>query len=243
MLFEEFSDKIVLFDSRHYADRFRNVYRKTNDVEAVRLNGVQLRPGDVVALDDVKCYAENLHSQSGKPVFITRGKRGIVVSDSGGFHEVPGIQLLRKVDTVGAGDTTISALGLCLAAGFTATEAAEFANVAAAVTVQKLFQTGSASPHEVLQLGQNPKYIYQPELAEDIRQARYRENSEIELCYDRDFIPLGRIKHALLGRIKHALFDHDGTISTLRQGWETIMEPMMVRAILGNKYQTADETL
>ena len=26
----------------------------------------------------------------------------------------------------------------------------------------------------------------------------------------------------------HVIFDHDGTISTLRQGWEEIMEPMMI---------------
>ncbi|MEI6916497.1 MAG: HAD family hydrolase, partial [Armatimonadota bacterium] len=44
-------------------------------------------------------------------------------------------------------------------------------------------------------------------------------------------------------RITHAIFDHDGTISTLRQGWEEIMEPMMVRAILGPKFETADESL
>jgi len=46
-----------------------------------------------------------------------------------------------------------------------------------------------------------------------------------------------------LGRIKHVVFDHDGTISVLRQGWEAVMEPMMVRAILGSSYMTADESL
>ena len=34
--------------------------------------------------------------------------------------------------------------------------------------------------------------------------------------------------------IKHAVFDHDGTLSTLREGWEGVMEPMMVSAILGS---------
>jgi phosphoglycolate phosphatase-like HAD superfamily hydrolase len=43
--------------------------------------------------------------------------------------------------------------------------------------------------------------------------------------------------------IRHAIFDHDGTISTLREGWETIMEPMMTKAILGSQNGTADETL
>ena len=37
-LFREFSDRIVLLDSRHYGDRFQHIYRKTNDREAARLN-------------------------------------------------------------------------------------------------------------------------------------------------------------------------------------------------------------
>lgn len=35
--------------------------------------------------------------------------------------------------------------------------------------------------------------------------------------------------------VSHAVFDHDGTISTLREGWETVMQPVMVNAILGGK--------
>ncbi len=36
-------------------------------------------------------------------------------------------------------------------------------------------------------------------------------------------------------RPTHAVFDHDGTLSTIRYGWEKIMAPMMVRAICGPK--------
>ena len=39
------------------------------------------------------------------------------------------------------------------------------------------------------------------------------------------------------------MFDHDGTISILREGWETVMEPVMVKAILGNKMGAADKKL
>ena len=39
------------------------------------------------------------------------------------------------------------------------------------------------------------------------------------------------------------MFDHDGTISILREGWETVMEPVMVKAILGNKMGAADKRL
>lgn len=232
-LFEQFGDKIVLLDSRHYGDKFKNIYRKTNDIEAAMLNGVEVALDDVLQLPDLKKYAGNLHRQFNRPVFLTRGPRGIVTVDSDGVGEVPGIQLLKKLDAVGAGDTVTSALALCLGAGCSASEAAEFANFAAAVTVQKLFCTGTASGREVLEIGKDADYIYQPELAEDLRAARYLDETEIECCYES--IPTGRIKHAV--------FDNDGTISTLRQGWEQIMTPVMIRAILGEEYEIADETL
>ncbi|HEY9078381.1 MAG TPA: HAD family hydrolase [Anaerolineaceae bacterium] len=37
-----------------------------------------------------------------------------------------------------------------------------------------------------------------------------------------------------LGGIRHALFDFDGTISVLRQGWEEVMAPLMIESICGN---------
>lgn len=40
------------------------------------------------------------------------------------------------------------------------------------------------------------------------------------------------------GRLKHALFDFDGTISILREGWQGIMAPVMVEMICGNTEPT-----
>jgi phosphoglycolate phosphatase-like HAD superfamily hydrolase len=37
-----------------------------------------------------------------------------------------------------------------------------------------------------------------------------------------------------LGKVQHVLFDFDGTLSVLRQGWEDVMIPVMVEAICGN---------
>jgi phosphoglycolate phosphatase-like HAD superfamily hydrolase len=42
---------------------------------------------------------------------------------------------------------------------------------------------------------------------------------------------LDRDAPARLGRIRHVLFDFDGTISLLRQGWEDVMAPLMVEMI------------
>lgn len=229
-LFAEFAEKVVLLDSRHYGGKFKGIYRKTNDREAAMLNGVEVGLDEGLPLDDVRTYARRLYEQFHRPVFLTRGPRGILAVDRDGLHEVLGIQLLKKLDPVGAGDTVTSALALCLGAGVPCAEAAAFANLAAAVTVQKLFQTGTASGEEILTVGKSPDYIYQPELAEDPRQARSLEGSDIELC--EEAIPFGRIKHAV--------FDADGTVSTLRQGWEQVMAPVMIEAVLGEQYRTAD---
>lgn len=234
-LFERFNEKIVLVDSRHYNAGFRNVYRKTNEIEIAALNGLDVSPQDYVSFQDVEKYGSRVYAQFEKPVFVTCGARGMVCTDDSGVTEIPGIQLLKKLDTVGAGDTVISALTLCLATGIPPPESAAFANLAAAVTVQKLFTTGTASGEEIIELSKNADYNYQPELATDLRRANYLPDSEIELCYS-DVV-------SKTGNIKHALFDHDGTISTLRQGWETIMEPVMIRAILGNQYETAEKQL
>ena len=234
-LFERHRRRVVLLDSRHFGHRIARVIRKLNAAEAARLCGVRAERDARIPLEDLKRYARTLYGRSRKPVFITRGSRGILVADAGGLHEIPGIQLLKKLDPVGAGDTVLSALALCLGAGVAPAEAADFANAAAAVTVQKLFQTGTASGREILDMCRDPDFVYEPERAEDIRKAVYVKGTEIERCVGPAAIRWGRIRHAV--------FDHDGTVSTLREGWELVMEPMMVKAILGRHYASADEAV
>ena len=234
-LFQKYDDKIIVFDSRQYGDQFNHMYRKANEVEVAQLNGMDADPEDVIPKNTLREFGLNLYKESRKPLFITRGPRGILVIDGGSIHEISGIQLNKQLDPVGAGDTIISALGLCLAAGISPEESARFANFAAAVTVQKLFQTGTASPDEIIEISNDPSFIYQPDLARDIRKANYYSTSNIELCYSLSDLPKANIKHAV--------FDHDGTISVLRQGWEDVMEPVMIKAILGEKYESADQKL
>jgi phosphoglycolate phosphatase-like HAD superfamily hydrolase len=42
------------------------------------------------------------------------------------------------------------------------------------------------------------------------------------------------------GRFKHALFDFDGTVSLLREGWQQVMGPLMVEMICGDTDPTPD---
>ncbi|MBN1479639.1 HAD hydrolase-like protein [candidate division KSB1 bacterium] len=230
-VFDDYQDKIIILDSRHYGEKFRNIIRKTNDIEAAHLAGDMPGNGQLTT-GQLEKIGMRLFAQFQKPVFLTRGDRGILAIDASGIRHVPGIHFMKKLDTVGAGDTVISALAAALAAGFPPAVAAEFANLAAGVTVQKLFQTGTASGQEIEQLNAHVYFIHQPELAEDQRNAHFFKSTHIERCFEDGTLDLGGIKHII--------FDHDGTISTLREGWDAIMQKVMVKCILADKYNDID---
>jgi len=225
-LFYRNHDTLILLDSRHYNDRIQHVALKTNATEIARMNGVTIDPDKNIPLSRIEEFGIRVFKNRGKPVFVTCGERGMLTFDESGIHRIPGIHLLKKLDPVGAGDTSLSALALSLAAGFTPSLAAEFANLAAAVTVQKLFVTGTASADEILETGKDPDYIYQPDLADSPENAEYLPDSKIEVC-ERTILD---IRYPL----KHVVFDHDGTVSTLRAGWEGVMQKFMIKTIMGN---------
>lgn len=228
----QFSEKIFITDSREFTDEYGGAYRKMNDREAARLCSVHLASGESLSYTELINAAERLYDRYMKPLFITRGDRGSIVTDDKGILEIESMMITGRTDTVGAGDSYLAGVASALAAGFNPGTAGRLGNFAAGVTVQKLFQTGTASPEEVIAIGSDADYVYHPDLAEDIRQAKYHPDSEIEIITTWHKPP----------EIKHAIFDNDGTISTFRQGWEYIMAPMMVRAILGDRYDDAGET-
>ncbi|MVM31516.1 carbohydrate kinase [Spirosoma sp. HMF4905] len=90
--------------------------------------------------------------QSGGPLLITRGQAGILYLDDYETQLVEGLSLQGELDTVGAGDTVVATWAACIGAGATPQQALTIANLAAAVTVQKLNQTGTASLSEILAL-------------------------------------------------------------------------------------------
>jgi rfaE bifunctional protein kinase chain/domain len=224
----------IIVDSRHFAADFRNVSLKINASEACRIASGAASASFSAA--KVRQTARELYERVNRPVFITCGERGIVAASESEIEEIPGILVPPPIDIVGAGDTALASIAAVLAgcySGENPSNAARFANIAASISLKKLHVTGTASPTEILSVGPDPDYIYLPELAIDDRAAVYVEDSEIEIV--RQLPP--NLK------IEHAIFDHDGTLSTLREGWEKIMEPMMVRAILGDGFRATDEDL
>ncbi|MBC8446328.1 MAG: HAD family hydrolase [Chloroflexi bacterium] len=49
--------------------------------------------------------------------------------------------------------------------------------------------------------------------------------------------------HVQRGQIRHALFDFDGTVSLIREGWQGVMIPMMVEALRETPAHESDEEL
>lgn len=221
-----------IVDSRHRAELYHGAILKLNAHEAARMQGEPRMLDERIPAGVARALATRLAANTGQPVFLTRGEHGLLVADGLSTHEVPGIQIIEPVDPVGAGDTVVATLAAAIGSGADLLTAARLANLAASITVRKLQTTGTATPAELRAAGPNPDYVYHPELADDPRGARYWNAPEIEI-----------IRNVAPARIRHAIFDHDGTISTLREGWERIMEPMMLRAILGSRYGDADETL
>jgi rfaE bifunctional protein kinase chain/domain len=229
----QFPNKMFIVDSRNFNDFYHGTIRKMNDTEAACLCGLNKTPDDAVLYSEVAACAEELYKRFKKPLFITCGQKGSLTISEKGISNISGLMIIGRVDTVGAGDSYLAGAASALAAGYDMEVAAVIGTLVAGVTVQKLFQTGTATPEEIMAIGSDPDYVYAPELAEDIRHASYLPDTDIEI--------VNPWTEQL--RVKYAIFDHDGTISTLREGWENIMAPMMVKAVLGKKYHQADEVL
>lgn len=220
-----------IIDSRGYHESYPKAIHKLNEREVMRASGVSLVADDEVFFDELVQQAQNLCIHWQSPLVVTRGARGCLVFSEGISRQIFGLQLPGRLDPVGAGDTFSSALAAAISTGAGLTAAASVANIAAAVTAQKLFQTGTASPEEILELGSHADYAHHPELADSPHRACFIAETEIEIITE----PLPVLN------IRHAIFDHDGTLSTLREGWEKIMEPMMIKAVLGDRNKKVDE--
>jgi rfaE bifunctional protein kinase chain/domain len=231
-LLDRYPKLIVITDSRSFSDDFSGTIRKINDREAAYLcEGTETGDDTPVDLSRAKQYGKTLFKRWQKPVFLTRGDRGCIVCDKEGIAEVPGIMVLTETDTVGAGDSMLAGIAAALAAGEGYRTAAEVGNLTAGATVTKRNETGSATPSEIVNLNTTGYHRYNPELASMIHMASYYRNTDIEVVTSLPENPT----------FTHVIFDHDGTISTVRQGWEEVMEPMMVSAILGGPAEEVSE--
>ncbi|MDB5239447.1 MAG: carbohydrate kinase [Spirosoma sp.] len=146
-----------LADMRDVGTLIRGASLKVNTAELAKFLTVEL-PNEP---DMAWCvhYGNALRQQTGGPLLITRGQAGMLYLDDHEMQAVDGLPLRGELDTVGAGDTVVATWAACLGAGASPAEAIQIANLAAAVTVQKLNQTGTASLSEILHLRQTQKSV------------------------------------------------------------------------------------
>jgi rfaE bifunctional protein kinase chain/domain len=215
---------IFIVDSRAYSDEFDGAMRKINLSEAANVLGSNLK--EPVDDDAVINISDELYERWKQTIFITMGENGIAVKNEECFELIKGISTSGAIDTVGAGDAIIAGIAACLGSGVGHHDAARFGNFCAAVTITQRFTTGSPFPDQVRKVGNDPDYIYNLVLADDPRRAKKFENSEIEI-----------ISEKKSGFPVHAVFDHDGTISILREGWETYMRETMIESVSGRQLE------
>ena len=221
-----------LVDTRDFVQCFHGATQKLNEFETARLVGRKLELSDVLGDDESLALARQTAGHTAELLFMTRGSRGITVCTGREVHSIPGVLILGPTDTVGAGDTVTATLAACLASGVESVQAACLANLAASITVQKINQTGTASESELIESAKGVTYLFHSGLADEVRLAKYLEKTDFEI-----------VEPIKPSAIRFALFDHDGTVSTLRQAWETVMEPMMVHAILGKCFETVESSV
>jgi rfaE bifunctional protein kinase chain/domain len=132
-------DKIFLADSRARIRHFRHVIAKPNQQEG------EAACREWIGRID---YPELRRLLASPLLMVTHGPNGALVIDDAGERWVPTRPEPHPVDICGAGDSFSAGAALALAAGASPTDAAQFGNLVASITIMKK-GTGTASPQEV----------------------------------------------------------------------------------------------
>ena len=168
-----------------------------------------------------------LYQHFTRPVVLTLGDNGALVRDESGTTPINGLHFTSRIDPVGAGDAFLAGMSIALCRKASFVEASYLGNFCAGVSLQILYETGHPTVEQVLSLASKAQWRYNSQLAQDPRLATFYHDTPIEVIN-----PVV----SRFGFPKVAIFDHDGTISTLRQGWEAVMEETMLAAITGDSF-------
>ena len=152
ILINKFCDTLFIVDSRHNSGDFPSAILKLNDFTAESMVDNTTPNGVGVTRENAIKTAKTLYKKFKKTIFITCGLNGCILMDEGIIKEIPSIKITGKIDTVGAGDSMLAGICIGLVSGQDAYNSACLGNLAAAVSIQKLYQTGTVSPEELLMM-------------------------------------------------------------------------------------------
>ncbi|WP_214078979.1 PfkB family carbohydrate kinase [Mesotoga sp.] len=208
-----FRDKTFVADSRTKPEAFTGFLVKPNMNEFISsLKRMGILGHDESEIPDkilVQQYLSDFSRKVRSAVVVTAGEDGSFSFEYGVLNRVFSLEGQVR-DVCGAGDAYIAALTIDYCSGESALlDSAKAATKAAALCVSQK-GTGKLS-----------------------RQA-LSEMTEPAYC-EIDNPSIFRKSCRLPGNVKRALFDFDGTISLLREGWQPIMRDLMIRFITGKK--------
>lgn len=148
---KRYKKPVFLLDGRHVQGAYA-AWLKMNEHEALKMCGKEKPVTEEISRDEVLEAIEIIFQKQGLPMVVTRGAEGCVVRSAAGVSMVPGIKVTGEIDTVGAGDSFLAGLSAALAVGKELGTAAQVGNLVSAVTIQKIGQTGTATPEEIIEL-------------------------------------------------------------------------------------------
>jgi D-glycero-beta-D-manno-heptose-7-phosphate kinase len=125
----------VVVDSRYQLQQFFGLTAlKPNEPELMALAAAAQVP---VEREFIKLAAAVRQRANVEVLLVTRGRQGLLVAQSGRCDAFPHAGKAEAVDVTGAGDTVLSAFGVCWAATGDLLRAAQLSNLAGALQVQK----------------------------------------------------------------------------------------------------------
>lgn len=220
-----------LCDARDMRARYPLCIQKMNAKEAAQaVQELGLSLNDSYS-NPMHAYASTLAKHWQTTVIMTLGQYGAIANDMNTLYEENGIHIIKEVDAVGAGDAFLAGLALSLSSGPNLADALHGGNLAAGIYIQPWAFPEGINARSLMELEGDINHIYNYALAQDVRKAVYYKETEIEII--NAAVLYSRKKKFP----KFAIFDLDGTISSLREGWEVVMKESMFEFIAGPLYQ------
>ncbi|MCX7943647.1 MAG: bifunctional ADP-heptose synthase [Deltaproteobacteria bacterium] len=129
------SRKKVIVDSRFNFKSFKNITALTPNI-----NEISQFYGRFVQTDrELEKATKRLKKHTNaKYILLKKGREGIaILGDNNKYLSYPAFGNIEVADVTGAGDTVLAAFALALSAGIQSEKAAQFANIAGGIKVQK----------------------------------------------------------------------------------------------------------
>ncbi|MEY2792952.1 MAG: hypothetical protein RJA76_944 [Bacteroidota bacterium] len=144
------SQLFAIADLRSLGSFANEVILKINLKEFAHLIGFS--ESDLHDLEIIKIHVKEFLKSRKKGILLTLGHLGIMYADHSCIIHEPALPINGPIDTVGAGDMVVAAFSAAVLSGANLSEACQFANLCAHLSIHKIGETGSASPDEIIKL-------------------------------------------------------------------------------------------